>query len=65
MPKIKITEVREIIFEPNPDYYVEGTTLEEIMQIEKDAAECSPEYFDSFIEDGKVSSVVTVTIVEE
>jgi hypothetical protein len=65
MPKIKITEVRELIFEPNLDYYHEGATLEEIMKIEKDAAESNPEYFDIFMENDQANSVVTVTIVEE
>ena len=61
--KIKVTETRTLIFELNPDWYAEGATLEDMINVEKNAAETNPEYFELCDNDACVSNV-TVEIVD-
>ena len=58
--KIKATWILERTYEPNPAHYPDGATEEEILAIDKDAAEDDPEMFFS----DPTTNTITIEEVE-
>ena len=65
MTRIRITEVRSVEFELVPEHYAEGSTVEEMIAVETESAKTHIEYFDMFVEDGAVTSDITVENLDE
>jgi hypothetical protein len=46
--KLKITEVREVLYEVNLNHYEEGITPEGVVEVERQNYEENPDYMDMF-----------------